>query len=160
MHIIAICPTAKDLCTQTKLLSVSAVHLKSLFTTDRTDQLVLLYQKPAVVQTCFSLLLVWISIHFSTWFSLPFYLLCFSALDFCSWVLMPRYFCSVFLWLCGTESLFHFILYQPIFTFLLLLLPFFKAQSKLCSSKTLPFHPADPSFSLVSWADVTHYYYN
>lgn len=55
-------------------------------------------------------------------------------------------------------KLIFLILYQSLFTFLLLLTPFFKAQSKLCSSKTLPFHPVDPSSSLVSWADVTHYY--
>lgn len=48
------------LLTLTRVFSVSAVHLKSLFLTDVTGQLVLLKKNPTTMDTCFSLLLVWI----------------------------------------------------------------------------------------------------
>lgn len=48
------------LLTLTRCFSVLAVPLKSLFLTDMTGQLVLLNNKFPIMQTCFSLLLVWI----------------------------------------------------------------------------------------------------
>lgn len=71
------------LLTLTRVFSVSAVHLKSLFLTDVTGQLVLLNKNPITMDTCFSFLLVWIFTFrlpgFPSAFSFFFLSVCFSS---------------------------------------------------------------------------------
>lgn len=83
------------LLTLTRVFSVSAVHLKSLFLTDVTGQLVLLKKNPTTMDTCFSLLLVWIFT-----FRLPGFPSAFSFFFFSQHLIfllgwIPRCFCSV-----------------------------------------------------------------
>lgn len=65
------------------------------------------------MQTCFPLLLMWIFMHFSTWFSLSLSVLLsymFFSTEFlflCSNAMI--FLLCVFLWLCGTESSFFFL---------------------------------------------------
>lgn len=86
------------LLTLTSLFSVLPVHLKSLFLADVTGQLVLLNKKSPIMQTCFSLLLVWIFTFLL--FGFPsacrsFLPSVFFIIGFSSWALIPRCLCCV-----------------------------------------------------------------
>lgn len=81
------------LLTLTRVFSVSAVHLKSLFLTDVTGQLVLLNKKPTTMHTCFSLCLVWIFTFLLPGFPSAFSFFFSPQHFFLGWI--PRCFCSV-----------------------------------------------------------------
>lgn len=129
----------------TRVFSVSAVHLKSLFLTYVTGQLVLLSKKPTIMHTCFLLLLVWIFTFLLPGFPsacLLFFFFPPSAFGFLPGLDSKVLLFCVFLCFSGTESSFFFFFtpYQPNFAFTPLLLIYSMVSTEQTPSKLLLLH--------------------